>query len=267
MFSVIRGGCFSRHSLGFTMERPHGLPHYVLLIIKTYAELDIEGIHKTCKPNSALLIKPDTPYSYKNPHGEYIDDWIHFTCTTDDLSKYDASIFHNGFPINNTGVLTTYIHQMLWENHFSVSPSKESYIDTLFRLLLNHIYEDFNTTAIEEYNPYRYKLQRLRLEIQAAPYRKYTAEEIAADLKISASYFQYLYKLFFDISFHADIINMRIEYTKELITTTDLPLEQIAYSSGYSSEVHFYRQFLSKTGMTPGEYRHTYFILKPNTPQ
>ncbi len=258
MFSVIRGGCFSRHSSDFIMERPHGLPYYVLLIMKTYAELEIEGVHRICKPNSALLIKPDTPYSYKNPNGEYIDDWIHFTCTADDLSEYGAAIFHTGFPINNTGILTTYIRQMLWESHFSVSPSKESYVDTLFRLLLNHIYEDFNTNAIEEYNPYRYKLQRLRLEIQALPYRKYTAKEIASDLKISASYFQYLYKLFFDISFHADIINMRIEYSKELITTTDLPLEQIAYSSGYSSEVHFYRQFLSKTGMTPGEYRNTY---------
>lgn len=258
MFSVIRGGCFSRHSSDFIMERPHGLPYYVLLIMKTYAELNIEGIHKTCKPNSALLIKPDTPYSYKNPNGEYIDDWIHFTCTFDDLSEYDTAIFHTGFPVNNTGILTTYIHQILWESQFSVSPSKENYVDTLFRLLLNHIYEDFNTNAIEEYNPYRYRLQRLRLEIQASPYRNYTAKEIAGNLKISTSYFQYLYKLFFDISFHADVINMRIEYAKEFITTTDLPLEQIAYASGYSSEVHFYRQFLSKVGMTPGEYRNTY---------
>jgi len=167
MFSVIRGGCFSRHSPGFIMERPHGVPYYVLLIIKTYAELEIEGVPRVCKPDSALLIKPGTPYSYKNPDGVYADDWIHFTCTSEDLSRYGTAIFHTGFPINNTRVLTTYIRQMLWESHFSVSPSKEAYVDTLFQLLLNHIYEDFNTNTIEEYNPYRYKLQRLRLEIQA----------------------------------------------------------------------------------------------------
>lgn len=258
MFSIIRGGCFSRHSSDFIMERPHGLPYYVLLIIKTHAEIDVDGIHKICTPNSALLIRPDTPYRYKNPNGEYIDDWIHFTCTRKDLSLYDMEMFHTGFAIRDAAVLTTYIQQMLWENHFSASPAKKYYVDTLFRLLLDHIYEDFTTNDIEDYNPYRYRLQRLRLEIQAAPYKKYTAEESAASLSISTSYFQYLYKLFFDISFRADIINMRIEYSKELITTTSLPLEHIAYSAGYASEVHFYRQFLSKTGMTPGEYRSTY---------
>ena len=53
---------------------------------------------------------------------------------------------------------------------------------------------------------------------------------------------------------------MRIEYAKELIISTNLPLEHIAYSCGYSNEVHFYRQFLSKTGMTPGDYRKNYTI-------
>lgn len=258
MFSIIRGGCFSRHSADFIMERPNGLPYYVLLIIKTYAEFDIDGIHKTGKPNNALLIKPNTPYSYKNPYGEYIDDWLHFTCCADDLSTFQNIPFHTCFPINNPNILTSYLQQMLWENHFSFSPLKANYVDTLFRLLINHIYEDFNTNRIEEYHPYRYKLQKIRLEIQAAPDKKYSAEDFAACLKLSVSYFQYLYKLFFHISFHADIINMRIEYAKELITTTNLPLEQIAYASGYSSEVHFYRQFLSKTGMTPGKYRNTY---------
>ncbi len=258
MFSIIRGGCFSRHSAGFIMERPNGLPYYVLLIIKTCAEFDIDGSHIICKPNSALLIKPNTPYSYKNPNGEYIDDWLHFTCCADDLSAYQNITFHTCFPINNESILTSYLQQMLWENHFSLSPSKASYVDTLFRLLFNHIYEDFNTNQIEEYHPYRYKLQKIRLEIQAAPDKKYSAQDFAARLKISVSYFQYLYKLFFHISFRADIINMRIEYAKELIITTNLPLEQIAYASGYTSEVHFYRQFLSKTGMTPGKYRNTY---------
>ena len=36
---------------------------------------------------------------------------------------------------------------------------------------------------------------------------------------------------------------------------TPLTFEQIAYTSGYTNEIHFYRQFKKKTGMTPGEYR------------
>lgn len=258
MFSVIRGGCFTRHSSNFIMHRPSGVPYYVLLILRSSSELEIDGKHTTCKPNSVLIIKPHTPYSYKNPEGEYIDDWMHFTCTTEDLSNYDDSMFHTNFLISNTGILTTYIQQILWENQFSQPSMKNFCVDTLFRILLNHIHEDFHTYETGAYNPYKSKLQNLRLEIQTAPYKKYNAKECASSLKISTSYFQYLYKSLFHTAFHSDIINMRMEYAKELIITTALPLEQIAFSCGYASEVHFYRQFLSKTGMTPGEYRKTY---------
>ena len=258
MFSIIRGGCFARHPLGFVMDRPNGISCYVLLIIKSYAELEIGGERKICKPDSALLIKPNTPYSYKNPNGEYVNDWIHFSCTPEDILKYDGEMFNTNFLINNTRILTAYIQQILWENSFSESESKEYYADSLFGILLDHLYEDFRTKKIEEYSPYKYKLQKLRMELQSAPYKKYTAKEAAEKLMISISYFQCLYKRFFKISFQADIINMRLEYAKELIGTTAMPLEQIACSCGYTSKVHFYRQFLSKVGMTPGEYRDMY---------
>ena len=255
MFSIIRGGCFSRHSSDFIMNRPNGLPYYVLLIIKSYSELEIEGQRMTCRPDSALLIRPDTPYSYQNPNGEYIDDWLHFTCLPEDIAEH-AALFHKCFPVSSTRVLTTYIQQALWENHYS--ESKEYYVDSLFRILLKHLTEDYYKTDMEEYNPYKYKLQRLRLEIQSAPYRNYTARETAARLGVSASYFQSLYRNLFHVPFKADVINMRIDYARELVSTTEMPFEQIAYQCGYSSEVHFYRQFLAKTSMTPGEYRNTF---------
>lgn len=258
IFTVIRGGCFSRHSADFIMQRPNGLPYYLLLIIKSDSELHIDGREQICKPNSVLLIKPDTPYSYKNPNGEYIDDWIHFSCQSEDMEYLTEDMFHRIFPITNTRLLTTYIQQILWENNFAKTEVRDYYVDSLFRILLRHIYDDFQNENAGEYNPYRYKLQNLRLQLQSTPYQKHSAADCAKDIGISTSYFQYLYKQFFKTSFQADMINMRVDYSKELITCTTLPLEQIAHSCGYTSEVHFYRQFLAKTGMTPGEYRTIY---------
>lgn len=261
MFKVNRGGCFSRHPSDFFMNRPNGLPYYVLLIIKSDSEICINGKLQTGKPGSALIIPKNTPYSYKNPCGEYIDDWLHFDCLPEDLTIQEQQMLGNCFPISNTRLLTTYIQQILWENNFAPTDSREYYVDTLFRILLKHISNDFYTDSAADYHPYRFKLQNLRLKIQEAPYQTYSVKEIAAGFGISASYFQALYKQFFQVSFHADIINMRVDYSKELIIGTTLPLEQIAYSCGYSNEVHFYRQFLSKTGMTPGEYRKVYAAL------
>lgn len=258
MFTVIRGGCFARHTSDFFMNRPKGLPYYLFLIIKSCSEIHIDGRVETCKPDSVLIIKPDTPYSYSNPSGEYIDDWIHFNCLPEDMACIEGDMINHHFAISNTRLLTTYIQQILWENNYAKDSSREYYVDTLFRILLKHICDDYHCNNSIEYNPYQQKLQKLRLNIQSAPYRKYSVNDIASELDLSTSYFQMLYKRYFGISFQADIINMRIDFSKELIISTDMPFEQIAYSCGYSSEVHFYRQFSSKTGMTPGEYRANY---------
>lgn len=256
MFSIIRGGCHERHDKNFILNRPNGLPYFILLIIKTPSMININGSHQYCFPDSALIISPNTPYSYNNPDGEYIDDWLHFECN--DYNYFDASMLNVPFPINNSRLLTTYIQQILWENNYGNDSIKKDTIDALMKIVINHITYDFQNKITDSNNYYKYKFQKIRLDIQAAPYKKYTAKDIADNIGISSSHFQLLYKNFFGISFQADIINMRVDYSKELITSTNMPQEQIAYSCGYSSEVHFYRQFLSKTGMTPGAYRNLY---------
>ena len=152
MFTVIRGGCFSKHPSNFIMQRPNGLPHYLFLVIKTGSELTIDGKIRTCRPNSVLIIRPNTPYSYRNPNGEYIDDWLHFDCLPEDLSMLDTAMFHQGLPVSNPGILTAYIQQILWEHNFAAENSKEYYIDTLFKILLRHLCNDFHAENTGEYS-------------------------------------------------------------------------------------------------------------------
>ena len=90
--------------------------------------------------------------------------------------------------------------------------------------------------------------------MQSQPYKGFTAREMAESLEISPSYFQHLYKEFFGIPFKTDLINIRLDYARGLILNTDLKLERVAQLCGYNSEIHFYRQFREKTGMTPREY-------------
>ena len=87
------------------------------------------------------------------------------------------------------------------------------------------------------------------------PEKNFTPAELAAVLNVSHSYFQALYKEFFGVPFKTDLIHMRLDYARDLISETNLTLEQIALMSGYNNEIHFYRQFKAKTSMTPKEYR------------
>ena len=54
------------------------------------------------------------------------------------------------------------------------------------------------------------------------------------------------------------LADRRIEACKELLTTSDLSVTQIASSAGFSSQSYFSQLFNKKTGMSPRQYRKLY---------
>ena len=258
MFEVYTGGTYARHEIGYKMNRPRGIDRYVLLLLRSESRITIGGVNYSSKPNSVMFIYPNTPYSYYNPHGQYIDDWLHFNGNDSDLEFIDSSAFNRPFEISNPTILGNYIRELLWEKDYAQKNVRNENVDNLLRIILRHIMHDYHSESVESYNNYRFSMQQLRLALQATPHEPASVKEMADKIGISVSYFQHLYKEFFGTTFQAEQIEIRINCAKELILHTDLPLEQIAYKCGYSTEVHFYRQFLSKTGMTPGTFRRQY---------
>ncbi len=51
---------------------------------------------------------------------------------------------------------------------------------------------------------------------------------------------------------------MRIEKSRELLSQSDIPIEQIAEKLGFSSVQHFYKRFKTEVGVTPNMYRNNY---------
>ncbi len=50
---------------------------------------------------------------------------------------------------------------------------------------------------------------------------------------------------------------VRIDYARDALIRTDVPLVEIAYGAGFSDQSHFTRTFRRLTGMTPAEFRAT----------
>lgn len=100
------------------------------------------------------------------------------------------------------------------------------------------------------------KLQDLRWEIHSHPEKKWTVEEMAKSVNLSASRFHAVYKALFGISPIRDVINTKIDYAKTvLIMDEQADLMAVAERLGYKNQYHFIRQFKSVTGMTPGAFR------------
>lgn len=84
---------------------------------------------------------------------------------------------------------------------------------------------------------------------------KITLEEVAEQLGISAGYFSRIFSAETKETFSNYVIRKRIEYAKELITTTNYKFYEIAEMCGFSSSVHFNNTFKKLCNVTPNQYR------------
>jgi AraC family transcriptional regulator of arabinose operon len=256
MVKAIKGGCEARHPSTFRMSRTKGLPNYVILIVRTYGEFHIGNEFFSVTPPQVIIIAPDTVYDYGNPHGDYMDDWLHFEIEHSPFLQQLQSMCNKPFPIGNHNLFSFYIQQILWELSYGQSPFTQVNMDALFTLLFNHLIIAYD--AKDSYSAgstFRSQLQLLRLEMENSVYEKHSIREYAQKLNVSESYFQYLYKSLFGISFQQDLIQMRVEYAKYIMITSNLTLAQVAEMCGYTNEIHFYRQFKKLVGTTPAKFR------------
>lgn len=85
--------------------------------------------------------------------------------------------------------------------------------------------------------------------------RKVKLDEVADQIGLSRLYFSLLFKKTFKERF-ADYINRkRIEKACRLLSSSVLPMEQIADNCGFKTVQYFNRAFKKVCGQTPGEYR------------
>ncbi len=117
--------------------------------------------------------------------------------------------------------------------------------------------EKIHAVGKEKSDTYYDKLFILRSKIYNKPYQDWNVDGLAHQLAMSKSYFQHLYKNIFGVSVMNDVINSRIEHSKYLLSTTDMPISQATEMCGYKCESHFMRQFKARIEMTSTEYRHS----------
>ena len=82
-----------------------------------------------------------------------------------------------------------------------------------------------------------------------------TARKIASSLFISERKLSRLVRRHYGCSLHKLLQEKRIAMARSLLDTTDLTVEEIAATVGYSSKVSLYAEFKRRYGTTPARYR------------
>jgi AraC-like DNA-binding protein len=80
-------------------------------------------------------------------------------------------------------------------------------------------------------------------------------DEIADNARYNKFYLCRVFKETTGKTIQNFILELRINNAKVLLTKTNMPLTEIVYGSGFSSQAYFCHIFKRKTGMTPLQFR------------
>lgn len=139
MIKAITGGYINIHPSTFRMSRPKGLPHFVLLVIRSHGSFDIGSEHFSVEPPQIIILAPHTPNYYGNPDGDYVNDWLHFDTDEPKLIERLNAISNHPFSVEDTDIFSFCIRHILLELSFlqQMHLSKAVHISHLLKISLN----------------------------------------------------------------------------------------------------------------------------------
>lgn len=251
---IISIGYDFKHGKEFSISRPYGLKEYLLLIIRSTADFCISGQKMQIMPNSMILIDKNMPHSFSANSDCFINDWIAFTVTPNDyLYNPESMIKLNVFFTSPDVLICSDLIKLICAEDISTSNFREMNMQNMMQIIFNKLCD--HSKACKTNIPYHDELQKIRNYIYQNPTEKYTIERLAAEINLSKSYFQHCYKQCFDTSPIADAITGRIEYSKQLLMSTNYPISKIADMIGYKNDIQFIKQFKAIVKKTPLQYK------------
>ena len=110
---------------------------------------------------------------------------------------------------------------------------------------------DVNAQLPAGFEKLKVAIKKIDESVEAMP----TVPELAALADMSESHFRRSFKQCFGIAPQDFIMQQKLHHAAELLTTTELPIAQIAIACGFGDQSYFIRQFGRFFGETPGKYR------------
>ncbi len=85
----------------------------------------------------------------------------------------------------------------------------------------------------------------------------FSTEELAIEANVHPVYLAAVFRQFYHETMGEYIQKLRISHASKLLLDKEIPLTEIAYSTGFSDQSHFTRTFKRFVGITPGAFRNS----------
>ena len=204
-----------------------------------------------------FLLFPGEWHSYHpNPKTGWKSYWIGFKGRNMD-DRVRAGFLSPQKPIYHVGFSDQIVR--LYKQAYDAAIEEAAYSQQLMagmvNLLIGMMYSKERNILLSRNQAHVDMISRARLRIREALESSLTIQQVAGEIGISYSNFRKLFKEHTGISPATYQQDLRLQRAKELLSTTDMSVKEIAYRLNFESPDYFSAKFKTKTGRRPSELR------------
>lgn len=250
----------------FHVEEGRVLNEYQLLYLT-----EGEGVFKSesmettpIKAGDMFLLFPGERHTYHpTPSVGWKSYWIGFKG-----KNIDERIAH-GFlspkkPIYHVGFSNEVVE--LYESAYKAAMEEKAYhqqtLAGMANLLIGMMYSLERNIELDKNQKHVDLINKARLKIRESLESDVTIQQIVQELGAGYSNFRKLFKEYTGLSPAIYQQDLRLQRAKELLSTTDLSVKEIAYRLNFESPDYFSAKFKAKTGKRPSEMRQNVSFAK-----
>ena len=245
----------------FELERGRELNEYQLLYLT-----EGEGVFHSAtvkedrlREGDLFLLFPGEWHSYHpNPKTGWKSYWIGFKGRNMD-DRVRAGFLSPTKPIYHVGFSDSIVR--LYKNAYDAAIEEAAYSQQLMaglvNLLIGMMYSKERNIQLSRNQTHVDMISRARLRIREALESSLSIHQVAEEMGVSYSNFRKLFKEYTGISPAIYQQDLRLQRAKELLSTTDMSIKEIAYRLDFESPDYFSAKFKVKTGRRPSELRST----------
>lgn len=209
------------------------------------------------KAGDIFLLFPGEWHSY-HPSGTkgWKSYWIGFKGKNID-DRVKAGFLSPEKPIYHVGYSNEII--ALYEEAYKTAQEEVAFAQQTMAGIVNHLigkmYSLERNIVLSKDTKHVDMINKARLRIRESLEDTLTIQEIAQELGISYSSFRKLFKEHTGFAPALYQQNLKLQRAKELLSTTDESIKEIAYRLNFESPDYFSAKFKIQTGMKPSDFR------------
>ncbi len=225
----------------------------IMYILSGSADITIDNKTQTLENGSLAIAFPNILHCVKTKGQSRI---LFIIFNTDMSSDYSNELLTN--KTANPFIKSSYIHKDLKNSIESIADKKiqenKKLLKAYINLIIGHILviSSLNQKTIKESSDIS---QKLLTYIDNNFTQHITLDTAAKKIGINKFYISHIFSEKLNTTFVSYLNGRRIEYAKNLLSSTDLSVTEIGFEAGFSSSRTFYRTFKAICGKTPKDYR------------